>query len=43
MFVASYTGAWIETLNRFCYRYHFRVASYTGAWIETYIGSRFVK
>ena len=33
--VASYVGAWIETLQSFDEIAAFRVASYVGAWIET--------
>src|SRR5258708_5909931 len=33
--VASFTGAWIETLSRCCASVTRKVASFTGAWIET--------
>ena len=33
--VASFTGAWIETLNGFQKIDPVKVASFTGAWIET--------
>ena len=33
--VASFTGAWIETLNEHKLGMARKVASFTGAWIET--------
>ena len=33
--VASFTGAWIETILNRHYFLHIFVASFTGAWIET--------
>ena len=35
--VASFTGAWIETLDLYHEELKNVVASFTGAWIETYI------
>ena len=34
--VASFTGAWIETILQFSFLLHYAVASFTGAWIETW-------
>ena len=33
--VASFTGAWIETVLLLIAQFHHNVASFTGAWIET--------
>ena len=34
--VASFTGAWIETMNKYTCIEKKYVASFTGAWIETF-------
>jgi len=36
LFVAPFTGAWIETFNAFQCRAILAVAPFTGAWIETF-------